>query len=984
MAKFKTRARAVDMLGRQQIAGIPTAISELFKNAHDAYADRVEVDFYRSDGLFVLRDDGIGMTKEDFERRWLTLGTESKVGAAAGLKLPFVPQDKTLRPTLGEKGIGRLAIAAIGTQLLILTRAKREDDLYDLVMAYIHWGIFEQPGIDLDDIEIPIKTFPQGQFPHADDLAEMIDVFRKNLDFFNNEISEKERQRFESDFKKISLDPLEIDSYQPSLSLAGDLSGTHFIIIPTNPILEVDIDSDSEDKASPLLKSLLGFTNTMTPEHQIPSIRTAFRDHINEEIYEDLIEGGEFFTPEEFLLADHHISGEFDEFGQFKGTIKIFGKSYLEHNIAWTGARGNKTECGPFKINFAELQAQQKESKLSSEEYSRLISKTRKIGGLYIYKNGIRILPYGDTDVDWLDIEKRRTKSAGYYHFSHRNIFGVVEIDQKLNSELSEKAGREGFRENKAYRQFQEILSKFFVQIAADFFREEGLYGEEYSRVKDELTRLELARREREKQVSVKKRKLGLDLEKFFADLDSNIPEEEALLLIDTVKNELNSASRLNNKKEAAFIFLNVESKAKKLLRELEDKYKVIKPKGVGLNTKLTRDFQAHEIAYQKLQKETFSVVRELIEGEVTDLADKAKVELDRRVRVELALNDLSDQARKVGKSESLETNVIVEKIHKEVRKVAKSSVEEIDNTIREVLTEFERIDFLLIDDDLLVNTRDKLEGMILEVKDRNQEYLRYIRSQLESFKLDEGATSQLEQMEALEQRNLNLEERSDMDLQLSQLGMAIEVINHEFESSIRGIRHDLRRLKGWADVNQSLAPVYNNLRTSFDHLDGYLTLFTPLHRRLQRNEIQIKGSEIKTYINDLFKKRLERHHIELRSTPSFNKKVIVGYPSSFYPVFVNIVDNAIFWIKDQQSTRIIEFDANDNSLFISNNGPSIPERNIEAIFEHGLSYKPGGRGLGLFISKEVLAKIGYDLFISKAHQDMNVTFCIHQKDKTN
>ena len=42
MARFRTRARTVDMLGRQQIAGIPTAISELFKNAHDAYADHVE------------------------------------------------------------------------------------------------------------------------------------------------------------------------------------------------------------------------------------------------------------------------------------------------------------------------------------------------------------------------------------------------------------------------------------------------------------------------------------------------------------------------------------------------------------------------------------------------------------------------------------------------------------------------------------------------------------------------------------------------------------------------------------------------------------------------------------------------------------------------------------------------------------------------------------------------------------------------------
>lgn len=72
MAGFKARARALDMLGRQQIAGIPTAISELFKNAHDAYADNVIVDYFRSDKLFVLRDDGYGMTRKDFEEKWLT------------------------------------------------------------------------------------------------------------------------------------------------------------------------------------------------------------------------------------------------------------------------------------------------------------------------------------------------------------------------------------------------------------------------------------------------------------------------------------------------------------------------------------------------------------------------------------------------------------------------------------------------------------------------------------------------------------------------------------------------------------------------------------------------------------------------------------------------------------------------------------------------------------------------------------------------
>ena len=983
MAKFKTRARAVDMLGRQQIAGIPTAISELFKNAHDAYADHVEVDFYRSDRLFVLRDDGIGMTKEDFENRWLTLGTESKVGGRAGLKPPFIPPSKPVRPTLGEKGIGRLAIAAIGPQLLVLSRAIREDGLHDLVVAYIHWGFFEQPGIDLEDIEIPIKTFPNGGIPNSQDVKEMIQISRDNLKKFKNVIDEKESNRIEVDFQKMLIDPAEIDQYLPDLSLRGTGSGTHFIIIPANEILEADIDSDTKEKASPLTKALLGFTNTMTPGHNIPLIKTAFRDHQQDEIFDDLIGEGEFFTPDEFELADHHIYGHFDEYGQFKGNVSIFGKKYTDHLIAWSGAKGNQTECGPFKINLAEVQATQKESRLPSEEYAKLISKTRKIGGLYIYKNGIRILPYGDTDVDWLDIEKRRTKHAGYYHFSHRNFFGVVEIDQVKNSNLSEKAGREGFRENKAYRQFQEILSKFFVQVAADFFREEGLYGEEYNKVKDELSRLEIARREREKQVSSKKKKLSDDLETFFSMVDAGKPEEEAMLLAESVQQELNKISTVVDPHKAAAWLLNIEAKARHDLRDLEAKYRVQKPKGVGLSMKLARDYQSHLAVYERIQRDTFSDVKDLIEGKVSELAKNAKIELDRRVRVELSLKDLSEEARRAGKEESTETNETLGKVHDEVKAIAKSSVKEIDNTIREVISEFERIDFMTLEDTTLVETRDRLEGRILNIKERKQDYLRYIRAQLESIKLD-GSTSQLDQMEALEQRNLSLEERADMDLQLSQLGMAIEVINHEFESSIRGIRQDLRRLKAWADVNQSLNPVYKNLRTSFDHLDGYLTLFTPLHRRLYRNEVEIKGAEIKTYIDDLFKKRFDRHQIELQATKAFITKKIVGYPSSFYPVFVNIVDNAIFWVKDQPVPRIIRFDALGDSFFISNNGPIIPERNYSAIFEQGISYKPGGRGLGLFISKEVLNKIGYELSIVEPQSEMNVTFQITPKLDTN
>ena len=156
MAQFKTRARALDLLVRQQIAGIPTAINELIKNAHDAYADKFDIDFLRCNNLLVLRDDGLGMTKEEFETRWLTLGTESKL---ANKKSSLPPIDIS-KP--------RLAIASIGSQVLIVSKAKLRSKEYDIVVAFINWEIFELPGINLEDIVIPVREY--SHMPNAADI----------------------------------------------------------------------------------------------------------------------------------------------------------------------------------------------------------------------------------------------------------------------------------------------------------------------------------------------------------------------------------------------------------------------------------------------------------------------------------------------------------------------------------------------------------------------------------------------------------------------------------------------------------------------------------------------------------------------------------------------------------------------------------------------------------------------------------------------
>jgi len=121
------------------------------------------------------------MTIEDFLDRWLVIWTESKDSESL-IKPPYKDENKEERPTLGQKGVGRLAIAIIGPQTLILSHAERENSkFHDLVVCFINWRLFEIPGINLEDITIPVKTFKSGTLPTNLDFHEMVSIVRKML-----------------------------------------------------------------------------------------------------------------------------------------------------------------------------------------------------------------------------------------------------------------------------------------------------------------------------------------------------------------------------------------------------------------------------------------------------------------------------------------------------------------------------------------------------------------------------------------------------------------------------------------------------------------------------------------------------------------------------------------------------------------------------------------------------------------------------------
>ena len=976
MAKFRTRARTLDMLGRQQIAGIPTAISELFKNAHDAYADHVEIDYYRSDGLFLLRDDGVGMSQEDFTTRWLTLGTESKCDLK---RKPPRDLSKTKRPMLGEKGIGRLAIATIGPQVLVLTRAKSENGASDLTVAFINWSIFELPGVDLDEIDIPIRTFSSGSIPSAQDVADMVHEFRVNAKNIGNRIEKNWLNKIEEELDRFIVDPQEIDLYNRKLSLKGKCHGTHFIIKPANQLLMDDIDGDNTKgkgsrvgKATPLKKALLGFSDTMNPASK-NLIKTSFRDHKKEQLEVELIAEDDFFNHDEFLRADHRFSGDFDNYGQFRGDITIYGKTIEQHKINWPGNSEKATVCGGFSIYFAAIEGENKRSTIPPEEYAILSEKTEQLGGLYIYRNGIRVLPYGNTDFDWLDIELKRSKSAYYYYFSHRKMFGSVNIDSDRNSQLLEKAGREGFQQNKAYRQFRSILQNFFLQLAADFFRTEGPYADLFELRKTELSREDSARRQRKKNVSERKKKFSNDLNDFFEKIKNDEPRKEISAIIIRVKNDLNSLLLEAIDDSKSHRLLKLENQIRSELNDLEAKYRISRPQ-IGLSKASLRDWSTYNEQFALLRKNVFEPARSLIKKMIDNESDKINGTLNRRIRLESELNQFVKETRNSTIELRRKLIAITDLKAEETRDFAKQSKTTVELELREIINEFQQIKGSEISDDLFDKAKQALESRVHRVAEKQIALLKFALDQVQTVELSSNA-SVSEQMMALEQRNIHLEDEARANAQLVPLGMAVEILNHEFSGLIRAMRNGIRQLKVWADANKGLYRLYQDIRSSFEYLDGYLGLFAPLQRRLYRTKLEIHGHQIKTYLNDLFQARLKRHKVTLNATQRFVDAKITGYPSSFYPVFINLVDNSIFWLSqhNSQQQRNIILDEDNGCLLIKNNGPGIQVRDRNAIFELGFSRKPGGSGIGLYVSRESLRKIGYELQLLENHD--GVTF---------
>ena len=111
---FTIDAELLRELGERLVGKPHIVLAELVKNSYDADATEVTINFSPNKDLIEVRDNGHGMTYEDFKNFWMRIGTTHKKEK----------QSKKGRLMTGSKGVGRLSVQFLANNLEIKTVPK--------------------------------------------------------------------------------------------------------------------------------------------------------------------------------------------------------------------------------------------------------------------------------------------------------------------------------------------------------------------------------------------------------------------------------------------------------------------------------------------------------------------------------------------------------------------------------------------------------------------------------------------------------------------------------------------------------------------------------------------------------------------------------------------------------------------------------------------------------------------------------------------
>lgn len=137
---------------------------------------------------------------------------------------------------------------------------------------------------------------------------------------------------------------------------------------------------------------------------------------------------------------------------------------------------------------------------LPSLVFSRVRDALRQEGGIRLYRNGFRVVPYGEPGNDWLRLDQIYSQRGMVLApIANRNFFGVIEVIDPEGKQFEEHTSREGLIETDAFRELTGLATAVLVtgvnRINEDRGRKTSAGGATQRKAADALDKLRDAAR---------------------------------------------------------------------------------------------------------------------------------------------------------------------------------------------------------------------------------------------------------------------------------------------------------------------------------------------------------------------------------------------------------------------------------------------------------------------------------------------------------
>lgn len=214
--------------------------------------------------------------------------------------------------------------------------------------------------------------------------------------------------------------------------------------------------------------------------------------------------------------------------------------------------------------------------------------------------------------------------------------------------------------------------------------------------------------------------------------------------------------------------------------------------------------------------------------------------------------------------------------------------------------------------------------------------------------------------------------------LNLAGVGLTVEVLAHELNRATEHALLTLADVRGGA-ASPALSPLIRTLEVQLRTLQKRLRILDQLstagrQRKEQFDVVELVRDTLESH-REQFAREQITYALVVEPTGQRERLVVRAVKGMVVQVVENLITNSVYWLRQQRQLDpahrgqiLVTVDKSAKELRVTDNGPGVKPELRERVFEAFFSTKPAGRGkgLGLFIAREIARSHGEDLFLAE------------------